>query len=173
MKSRILTFIGIAALMAGAVIFAVAQDGPGQQRRPPQPPPPPPMGVPPIEHLAQALNLTEAQVTELKPFLDSERQTVDALMKRLGDLHKQLDDATRDGHFDEAQVRGIATQMAQAQADLMVEHERLKAKIYNALTPEQRARMEELHKRGGPHDGRPGPPDGPPNGPPPPPPPGN
>ena len=168
MKSRILTFIGIAALIVGAVIFAVAQDGPGQQRRPS--PPPPPMGVPPIEHLAQALNLTEAQAAELKPFLDSERQTVDALMQKLGDLHKQLEEATKDGHFDEAQVRGLATQMAQAQADLMVEHERLKAKIYNTLTPEQRARMEELHKRGGPHDGRPGPPNGPP---PPPPPQGN
>lgn len=160
MKSRIITFIGIAALIAAAVIFAAAQDGPGQQRQPP--PPPPPMGVPPIEHLAQALNLTDAQTAELKPFLDSERQTVDAIMKRLGDLHKQLDEATKDGHFDEAQVRGLATQMAQAQADLMVEHERMKAKFYNTLTPEQRTRMEELHKRGGPHDGRPGPPNGPP-----------
>ena len=65
---------------------------------------------------------------------------------------------------------GEQPQIAQAQADLMVEHERMKAKIYNTLTPEQRARMEELHRRGGPHDGRPGPPNGPP---PPPPPPGN
>jgi Spy/CpxP family protein refolding chaperone len=167
MKNRILTFIGISALIVAAVIFAAAQDGPGQQRQPP-PPPPPPMGVPPIEHLAKILGLTDAQSAELKPFLDSERQTVDAIMKRLGDLHKQLDEATKDGHFDEAQVRGLATQMAQAQADLMVEHERMKAKIYNMLTPEQRARMEELHKRGGPHDGRPGPPNGPPPPPPPP-----
>src|ERR1043165_10096326 len=106
MKSRILTFIGIAALIVAAFIFAAAQDGPGQQRQPP-PPPPPPMGVPPIEHLAKILNLTDAQSAELKPFLDSERQTVDAIMKRLGDLHKKLDEATKDGHFDEEQGGGL------------------------------------------------------------------
>ena len=161
MKTRILTFIGIAALIVAAVILATAQDGPRERQ-----PPPPPMGVPPIEHLAQLLNLTEAQTAELKPFLDAERQTVDALMKKLGDLHKQLDEATANGHFDEAQVRAIAMQQAQAQAELTVEHERIKAKIYNLLTVEQRAKLEELHKRGGPHDGRPGPP-------PPPPPPGD
>src|SRR4051812_38438922 len=159
MKTRILTFIGIAALIVGAVILTSAQDGPVQQRQPP----PPPMGVPPIEHLAQALNLTDAQTAELKPFLDAERETVETLMKRLGDLHKQLDEATANGHFDEAQVRAIATQQAQAEADLTVEHERLKAKVYNLLTPEQRVRMEELHKRmGPPHGGRPGPPPQPP-----------
>ena len=157
MKTRILTFLGVAALIVAAVILATAQDGPGQRRQPP-----PPMGIPPIEHIAKALNLTDAQTAELKPFLDSERQTVDALVKKIGDLHKQLDEATKDGHFDEAQVRAIAQQQAQAQAELTVEHERMKAKIYNLLTPEQRARMEELHKRMGPHGGRPGPPPPPP-----------
>jgi Spy/CpxP family protein refolding chaperone len=160
MKSRILTFLSIAALITVAVVFAVAQEGPQQPRQPP--PPPPPMGIPPIEHLAKALNLTDAQVTELKPFLDAERPTVETLMRKIGDLHKQLDDATRDGHFDEAQVRGLATQIAQAEADLTVEHERMRAKLFNMLTPEQRTRMEELHRRGGPHGGRPGPPNGPP-----------
>lgn len=166
MRNRILTFLGIAALIVCAVILASAQDGPGQQRQPP-PPPPPPMGVPPIEHFAKMLDLTDAQVTELKPFWDSERQTIEALQKRIGDLNKQMAEATKDGHFDEAQVRAIANQQGQAQADMIVEHERLKAKVYNALTTEQRAKMEEMLRHRPPH-GRPGPPEAPPQPPPPP-----
>ena len=170
MKNRIVILIGIAALIVGGVVFASAQGGPGQDGRPPQHrgdgPPPPPFGVPDIEHLSRELNLTDAQTAELKPFLDTERPAVEALMKKLDEAHKQLNETTAGGHFDEAQVRALATQQAQTMADLIVEQERVKAKIYNALTPEQRAKVEEMHKRGGPRGRRPGPPDGPPPPPP-------
>jgi len=132
-------------------------------------PPPPPFGVPDIEHLQGALGLTEAQATELKPFLDSERVTVDALQKKLEDTHEQIQAATKDGRFEEAQVRALATQHAQAMTDLIVEQERVKAKIYSSLTPEQRTKAEQMHRHG-PHPGRPGGLGGP-GGPPPPPPP--
>ena len=171
MRNRILSFIGVAALIVGAVIFAAAQTGPGQRQEGPPPPPPPPFGVPPIEHLTQMLNLTDAQAAELKPFLEAERATIDSLMKKMDDFHKQLEESTAQGHFDEAQVRALASQQAQTMTDLIVEQERVKAKIYNTLTPEQRTRLEELHRRGGPHGRGPGQPGGPP--PPPPPPSGN
>lgn len=172
MTNRVLTFIIALALLVCAVVLAAAQNGPGgnnrqaQQQGAPPPPPPPPFGVPDIEHLTKVLNLTDAQVAQLKPFLDTERTTIDALMKKMGDEHKQLEDATANGQFDEAQVRSLAGQQAQTMVDLIVEQERAKAKIYSALTPEQRTRAEELHKRGGPHGRGPG-------GPPPPPPPAN
>lgn len=169
MTNRVLTFIIALALLACAVVLAAAQNGPGgnnrqgqQQGAPPPPPPPPPFGVPDIEHLTKVLNLTDAQVAQLKPFLDTERTTIDALMKKMGDEHKQLEDATANGQFDEAQVRSLAGQQAQTMVELIVEQERVKAKIYNTLTPEQRVKAEELHKRGGPHGRRPGGPDGPP-----------
>jgi Spy/CpxP family protein refolding chaperone len=169
-KHRIGILIGIVALLIGGVVFVAAQGGqqPGQHQRREgmPPPPPPPFGVPDVEHLTQAFGLTEAQVTELKPFLDSERATVDGLQKQLGDTHRQIEVATRDGHFDEAQVRALASQQAQVQTDLIVEQERVKAKIYNAMTPEQRTKMEQMHRHGPP----PGGPSGP-GGPPPPPPP--
>jgi Spy/CpxP family protein refolding chaperone len=166
--------IGIVALIAAGVVFAAAQVGQEQGERGPRregmppPPPPPPFGVPDVEHLTKALGLSDAQATELKPFLDSERATLDALMKKVGDSHRQIQEATKDGHFDEAQVRALASAHAQAQVDLIVEQERVKAKIYNTLTPEQRTRAEQMHRHG-PHRGPHGP--GEPGGPPPPPPP--
>jgi hypothetical protein len=39
-------------------------------------------------------------------------------------------------------------------ADSLVEHERMKSKIFAILTPEQRIKAEELHKRFGPGGGR-------------------
>ncbi len=176
MRNRVLTLISVGALIIGAVIFAAAQDGPrgggrpGQQQGGPPhpPPPPPPFGVPDIEHLTTVLGLTDAQAAELKPFLDSERTTIDTLAKKMGDLHRQLEEATAQGRFDEAQVRGLASQMGQTQADLIVEQERVKAKIYSTLTPEQRAKADELHKRGGPRGRGPGRPGEPPPPPPPP-----
>lgn len=178
MKTRIPILIGIVALFAAGVVFAAGQGGQEQgqraQRREgmPPPPPPPPFGVPDVEHLTKALGLTDAQASELKPFLEAERATVDALMKKVGDSHRQIQEATKDGHFDEAQVRTLAALHAQAQVDLIVEQERVKAKIYNTLTPEQRTQAEQMHRRG-PHPGGPHGPGGPggPGGPPPPPPP--
>jgi Spy/CpxP family protein refolding chaperone len=183
MKTRIALLIGVVALIIGGVVLVAAQGGQEPGQRPPRregmPPPPPPFGVPDIEHLAQAFNLTESQVADLKPFLDSERAAVDALQRKVGESHHQIEVATKDGHFDEAQVRALAAQHAQAQADLIVEQQRVKAKIYNVLTPEQRAKMEQMHRQGpgpggprGPHGpGGPGGPGGPEGGPPPPPPP--
>ena len=154
MKTRIAILIGIVALIVGGVIFAVGQGRPAEGQRPPgrdgMPPPPPP-GIPDLEHLTRALNLTEAQSAELKPFFDSERATIDALTKKIEESHQQIQAATKDGHFEETQVRALAVQLAQAQADVLVEHARFHAKLYNVLTPEQRANAEQMHGHGGHH----------------------
>lgn len=171
MKTRIAILIGIIALIGAAVVIATAQDGteqgqPAPRRDGMRPPPPPPVGVPDIEHLSRALALTDAQTAELKPFLDAERATVEALRKRLDEAHKQIETATANGQFDETQVRTLAGQQAQTMTDLIVEQERVKAKIYNVLTADQRAKAAQLHRHG------PGGPRGF-GGPPPPPPPDN
>jgi Spy/CpxP family protein refolding chaperone len=123
--------------------------------------------VPDIERLARDLSLTDAQQSELKTFLDTERPTMDALRKKMDEQRKQLDAATANGQFDEAQVRALAGQQAQTMTDLIVEHKRIEAKIYNTLTGEQRARFEQFRQRG-PRPPREG---GRPGAPPPPPPP--
>ena len=69
--------------------------------------------------------------------------------------------ATANGQFDETRVRAIANEQALLMVDSVVEHERMKSKIFAILTPEQRTKAEELHKqhRGG-HGRRHGPPMG-------------
>jgi Spy/CpxP family protein refolding chaperone len=147
-KTRIAILLGTLVLVAGGVVLAAAQGmhEPGPPSRNGMPPPP--MGAPDIERLSQALGLTDAQTTELKPFLDTEHATIEGLRKTLDDAHQQMETATANGQFDEAQVRKLAGQQAQAMTELIVEQERVKAKIYNVLTPDQRAKAAQFHRHG-------------------------
>ena len=170
MKNRILVLVSIAALIIGATIFAVAQEG--RVKGPPQHrgdgPPPPPEDM--IEHISRELNLSDAQKTQAKAILDAERAATDPLQAKSEEIHKQIEATVVNGQFDEAQVRALADQAGQLSADMMVEHVRAHTKLFSLLTPEQRVKAMEMHKRGmgGPH-GPGGPMGGPPHGPPPPP----
>ena len=142
MKNRILVLAGVAALVIAATVFAVAQGIPGH-----------PHGGgrgDMIEHLSRALDLTDAQKTQVKAIVDAERAATEPARARMGEIHKQVEAATLNGQFDEAQVRALATEASQIMTNQMVEHVRAFAKIFALLTPEQRAKAQEMHKRMGP-----------------------
>jgi periplasmic protein CpxP/Spy len=163
MKKRIIVIASIAALVIGATIFAVAQ-GPEAMKSM--------HGYGPhghgdmLEHMARELNLTDAQKQQVKAIMESAESSAQGIHAKLEETHKQLEAATANGQFDEAQVRTLANQQAQLEADMMVEHLRAKSKVFGILTAEQRVKAEEMHQRMGPHR-RPGPPDGPRQPPPP------
>ncbi len=160
MKIRIAISVSIVALLA-VVLIATAQSRTASSQAPQRPPGGPPPPPPPLmnEHLAHELNLSDEQNTQVKAVFDAEHATVEGLMKKLDDLREQLRAATANGQFDEAQVRTLANQQGQTQADLIVEHERTKAKIYSLLTAEQRSKLEQLHERMKPPFPGPRPPD--------------
>ena len=148
MRNRILVFAGIAVLVIGATVFALghARYGYGQERRE-GPGPTPEM----VDHMAKEIGLNAEQTTQIKALLEAARAGEESQHAKLDELHKQLEAATANGQFDEARVREIANQQAQIMADQTVEHLRLKSKAYSILTPEQRIKADEMHKRGGPY----------------------
>lgn len=153
MRNRILTLGGIAALVIGLAVFAIGHVLPGihaQERGAGMPRKHFP-GPEFVEHMARALDLTDAQKTQVKTIFENARAVSEPLHTKMDEVHKQLEAATANGQFDEAQVRALANQQAQIMADTIVEHERTKSKIYAILTPEQRVKADELHKHGGPH----------------------
>ena len=109
-----------------------------------------------LEHMSRELNLTDAQKQQVKAVMDSVVPTAEGLHAKLEDIHKQIGAATANGAFDEAQVRSLANQQAQLEADLMVEHLRAMSKVYSILTPEQRTKAEAMHKHMESHEGHPG-----------------
>lgn len=100
-----------------------------------------------LRRMAAELNLTEEQQTQIRQILESERATVEPLMKQLKAGHDQLRTLGTDGIFNEVQVRTIAQQQAQAMTELIVAKERTKARIAAVLTPEQRERAKQMLER--------------------------
>lgn len=153
MRNRILGIAGMAVLVIGAAILALGHgfQGPGGHGK----------GGPHgemLEHMSRALDLTDAQKQQVKAIMDSVESTASGIQAKLEDVHKQLGAATANGQFDEAQVRTLANQQAQLEADLTVEHFRAMSKVFSVLTPEQRVKAEQLHKQMGLHERHPAPP---------------
>ena len=154
MRNRILGIAAMAALVIGAAIFALGHgfQGPGGHGKGGH--------GDMLEHMSRALNLTAEQKQQAKAIMDSVESTASGIHAKLDDVHKQLEAATANGQFDETQVRALANQQAQLEADMKVEHFRAISKVFAILTPEQRVKAEELHKQMGSHERHPGPPPG-------------
>jgi Spy/CpxP family protein refolding chaperone len=164
MKKKILAIASVAVLVVAATVIALAQGhmGGGEKMRGPNP-------EQMLEHISQVLSLTDAQKTQAKAIFEAQRPIEEERRTKLEAIHKQIEDATANGQFDEAVVRPLANQEAQLKADEMVDHMRLHAKLFSLLTAEQKAKATEMMKQhGGPgrgpgghgHHGPPPPPPG-------------
>ncbi|HEV2827992.1 MAG TPA: Spy/CpxP family protein refolding chaperone [Pyrinomonadaceae bacterium] len=165
MKKQILVIASVAVLVVAATVFALAQGHPdGQKEKMRGPGGPEQM----IEHLSRELNLTDAQKEQAKALFEAQRGIEEERHAKLEAIHKQIEEATANGQFDEATVRPLASQQAQLMTEEMIDHLRLHSKLFALLTTEQKAKASEMMKR----HGGPGGPGGPGrhHGPPPPPP---
>jgi Spy/CpxP family protein refolding chaperone len=119
-----------------------------------------------VEHLSRALDLTDAQKTQVRQIEDNLRETTKPLHEQLFKLGGGPLDGFKDG-FDEAAVRSAAQARANIQVELEVAHAKAMSQIYALLTDAQKAKLAEIRQQMEQH--RPGPP---PEGDAPPPPPG-
>jgi Spy/CpxP family protein refolding chaperone len=104
-----------------------------------------------LGRMARFLELTDTQKTEIKSIIQAEKPTIEPIVRQIAQNRKDMREATKNGTFDEAQVRTLANQRAQALSELIVARERLKTKIYNILTSEQKDKLEQLKERRGEH----------------------
>lgn len=93
--------------------------------------------------LAQ-LNLTEQQKEEIRTLQENVRTAFESNFEKLKTFQEQLKAATENGTFNEEQTRQILV----AQSQIMIEQEvvrlRTDAAIFNLLTTEQKAQLEQL-----------------------------
>jgi len=102
----------------------------------------------PLSFLSRELDLSDAQRTQFKLILATERPTVTPLLRQLLGQPGSLSASDTDGAFDEAKARATANQQAVVLSQLLIERQRLISKIYNeVLTPEQRIKADQLHQR--------------------------
>jgi len=96
-----------------------------------------------LKHMVKQLNLTEAQQTQIKGIMASEKTKIKPMMQQLRQ-NQQAEDANMNGSFDENQARAFANKQAQLMTDLIVEKERMRSQVYAVLTPEQRQKALQL-----------------------------
>jgi Spy/CpxP family protein refolding chaperone len=99
--------------------------------------------------MAEKLNLTDEQKTQVKAIVEDSKKRVKPLMEAMRENHKQAENLGIDGVFNEEQVNQIAGSQSETMKQLFIEKEKTKAQIFAVLTPEQRteaAKMKEQFK---------------------------
>jgi len=104
-----------------------------------------------FERIAQKLNLTDEQKTQVKTIMEDSKTRLKPLMESLRESRKQAENLGNDGTFNEEQVNQIANGQSETMKQLFIEKEKTKAQIFAVLTPEQRieaAKLKEQFKDG-------------------------
>jgi protein CpxP len=92
--------------------------------------------------LSWHLDLTDAQEDQVEAIFDASRAEGKALKLELGGLRREITDSVRANGYQEDQVRARIESEAPKMVDLMMLRIRTMARVYEILTPEQRARIE-------------------------------
>lgn len=100
-----------------------------------------------LEFLAERLQITQEQRTQIQSILQTEKSLLEPHIQSLRETRQQLREATRDGVYNENQVRTLVQQQTQALGELLVARHRVEAQIYEILTPAQREELEQLRGR--------------------------
>ncbi len=111
-------------------------------------------GIKFAHRILRQLDLTEAQDAEIKSIFAEQKTKVAPHIAELKKNREALRELSKDGVFDEDQVRNIATQQATTMTELIVAKEQGKAKIFAVLTEEQRAEAQKLLDSRGPRRGK-------------------
>ncbi len=90
------------------------------------------------------LDLTDEQKEELKSIRKASHENMKPIREQMQASRKLLRNLSANGNFDEAQVQAIASQLGSLHAQMIVEKERNKAKMFAVLTTEQKAKLAEL-----------------------------
>ncbi len=160
MKQRYVWVFGLALVAGAALLTATAAASAAAilggrdaaigvpQRHQGPPPGPMPHGGPGgpggLEGMVFELNLTSAQIQQVKALRESERTASETYREQVRTADEGIRAAIESGSFDEEAVRTLATAQAKAMAELRVIQARTESQIYNLLTAEQKATLKSL-----------------------------
>jgi Spy/CpxP family protein refolding chaperone len=143
MKSLRLRFLvaALAVLLGGAIAKSQTTD------TAPANPPAHKHGFGPEGHLlgfyVKYLGISDAQKAQMKTVLQKERATMHPLMQQEHQLDQQLKQY-EEGTYDEAKVQALVSQQAQTLVQLKVEQSRIHSELYQLLTPDQQAKLQQF-----------------------------
>lgn len=89
------------------------------------------------ERMAEKLDLSAEQQTEVQKLCEANRAQADKLHAKMAEVRRQLRQAVEPKNFDEKALRKLAAEKNLLQTELMVNRARAHSQIYALLTPEQ------------------------------------
>jgi len=95
--------------------------------------------------MLQALNLTDAQKQQTKALMQQARQNAQPLMTQVRANRQALAGAVKAN--DVAQIHSLAAQQGDLQGQLLGVRSEARAKVYALLTPEQKAKADEMRQK--------------------------
>lgn len=95
----------------------------------------------------ERLNLTDDQKTQIKALHEKAMTDSKPYFDQLHSIHQQIHQLVEGGQFNEDAIRALAARQAAAETELTVIRIRTEMAVSNVLTPEQKAKMGEMHKR--------------------------
>jgi protein CpxP len=93
------------------------------------------------------LDLNSAQQEQAKAVWEKEKPTMEGLMKQMHQNHQNMEALQASGPFDEAKTRALATQNAQTQIEMEVQHARIKSEMLQILTADQKAKFAQIQAK--------------------------
>ncbi|HTB85957.1 MAG TPA: Spy/CpxP family protein refolding chaperone [Candidatus Sulfotelmatobacter sp.] len=97
-----------------------------------------------LQRIAEKLNLTDDQKSQIKTIFTGERDNLQPLVAAVHTARVGLRTAIRAGDATEASVRAASAKVAGAEADLAVERMKIYAKIAPVLTDAQRKELADM-----------------------------
>ena len=97
-----------------------------------------------IEHLADALELSDSQRTQIESIIEAHKGQVEPIHSALRDAHEVISEARGAEAIDEAAVRDAFASAGQAKADLFFAHQGVQESVHAVLTPAQLEQLEEM-----------------------------
>ncbi len=144
MKQHVLKFATVAALAAG---MAMAQ-APAAPADPAQPRAGRAWGAHSgafRQRMAQALNLSDAQKEQAKAIFQQAKQNAQPLAQQLKQNREALAAAVKAN--DVAQIHSLAAQQGNLRGQMLGIRSEAMAKLYTTLTPEQKAKADQMQQR--------------------------
>ena len=138
MRRNIIRFAG-ATLLAAGMIYA-------QSAPPANPAPHRPLMHWRAARMAQALGLTDAQKEQAKAVFSQARQSAQPIMAQLKQNRQALADAVKAGKSD-AEIQQLSQTTGTLVGQLTAIRTEAMSKVYATLTPDQRAKAEQLRSQ--------------------------
>lgn len=90
------------------------------------------------------LGLTDAQKDQIKAIREASRENTTAIRLGMRETRKQIAELGTNGELDLGLLDQLAAQQAEYQKQMIIERQKTKVQMLAVLTPEQKAKLDEL-----------------------------